>query len=186
MPCDWRAIENALSSWVRTASGLDTAHVYFGDQNGPQPATGVFITIRLGDIVPLGAYDSIDFSNQNLGAPNGTEIELRTFAPRSFTVSLQCFSAVTVTPGAVPATGKDILGKVQNALGLESVRYALNAAGLVPYDIGTVQNVSALLETAFEGRANLDVLFYTTDDISEFVGYINQLTPSTAPTGTYS
>lgn len=49
-------VQNALVAWVVTASGLDAAHVLWDGQQGSAPE-GMFCTLKMGDILALGARD---------------------------------------------------------------------------------------------------------------------------------
>jgi hypothetical protein len=175
-PISWTGVEDTIRNWVKTASGLSDAAVYFANQLGPQYKLGPFIAIRLEGATALGAYDSVEFL-QDLTRPAGTEIELRTYAPREFVVELTSFAGAVVTQTGREVS-KDLLNRVRNAIGLESTTATFNAAGLACFDIGSVRNVAGLLETGYEGRALLDLRFYCGDSLSEFTGYISQCTPS--------
>lgn len=166
----WENVEDAIRTWVKNASGLSDAHVLWAEQTGARPPSGDFMTIRLGDIVPLGAVDEL-LELTDLDRPAGQEIELRAMGVREFHVSVQAFSAATVRGN----TARAQLARVQNALRLPSFRDALDEVGLSPFDAGTVRNVTELVGTKFEGRAVLDVRFYVADTVSEFVGYIDDV-----------
>ncbi len=168
----WATIEDALRVWVKAGSGLGDAKVIWLDQTGARPAAP-FIELKLGDIVPLGGVDPVETAT-DLMRPAGTEIELKVAGVRAFTVSLQAYTA-TVT-GA--ATARALLSLVQTALSLPSVRAALDAAGVTPFDEGEVHNLTGLLGTKFEGRAALDVQFYVRETLSEFTGFIGSCVPT--------
>lgn len=166
MAANWVTIEDALRVWVKSATGYADSAVIWAEQTGARPS-GSIITLRLGELLPIGAYDELT-SNTDLLRPAGTEVELKVEGMREFAVSLQAFGASTTGN----STGRAVLAKCQAALTLPSVRTALAAAGITPFDIGAVQNISALSHTKFEGRAILEVRFYVRDSISEFTGYI--------------
>lgn len=162
----WCRIEDALRTWVKAASAYPDARVIWADQTGTRPA-GDIITLKISDISMVGLMDEVT-ENTDLSRPAGKEIEMRADGIREFTVTLQAFtSAVTCV-----SAGTAILGRCQTALGLSSVRSALSAAGCSPFDVGPVQNVTALNHALFEGRAMLRVRFYTRESLSDYVGYI--------------
>lgn len=181
-----RPIEDAIRAWVKTASGLSDAQIYFANQNGAQPANLPFITILISESMrTLGAYDEQE-QITDLTQPNGQEITQIVTGQRDLLVSIQAFATGTVTGentsfsfpvptgfGAVTAT--EILTRVQTALGLETIRFNLNAANLAPYDLGTIRRVDAVIETFYEGRAVLDVRFYSTDQALAQTGYIKEV-----------
>lgn len=174
-PLNWAAAEDAIRNWVKTGSGLTDPFVYFANQQGKQPSGGPFIVIRLEGASPLGAYDGVEFLT-DLTRAAGSEIELRTYAPREFVVTLTAFAGSVVTATG-KETSKDLLNRVRNAIGRESVIASLNAASLACYDIGDVVNISGLLEMKFESRATLEARFYTSDSDSEFTGYVTTAPP---------
>ncbi len=162
--------EDAIWAWVQAATGLPEGSVVWADQNDAQRARP-FVTLRIGDHLQVGAVDAVQ-SYTDLTRPAGQEVELRVEALRDFAVTVQAFTSQTHgTPSA-----RTLLQRVQTALGLPSVREALRAAELVPYDAGSVINLSALDVADFEGRASLGVRFYTADTASEYVGYMAQAT----------
>jgi len=163
----WNLIEDAIRKWVRDASRLADGQVIWSDQDGPRPL-GVFITIRLGDLLPLGAVDETATDYDPTGGP-GEEIVTTVRGVREFPVSIQCFGTDTVGRD----TARALLSRVQTALGLPSVREALGTVGLSPFDAGQVRNLSVILDAQFEGRALLEVRFYVVEEMTERTTYIS-------------
>ena len=126
---DWSTVEDALRVWIKTATGLDDAHVIWAEQTGPRPA-GTFATLRLGDIIPVGLADDVQDSTDLL-APAGGEITFTAVGTREFRVSVQCFTAATVDD----TTARNLLSKAQTALSLPTRRDALAAAGVKRFDM---------------------------------------------------
>lgn len=177
MSANWTTVENALRAWVKAGSSLDDGHVYWDDQTGPRPsdsATAPFITLHLGDVLPVGGLDELaDITDADLNQNPGAEIELRVVGTRQFHLTVQAF-----TPNIVNgSTARALLSKVQTALRLESVRDALATAGVTPFDVGQVLNITALVGTKFEGRAALTVGFYALETVSERTTYIETCVP---------
>jgi hypothetical protein len=171
---------------VKTATGFTDAQIFFADQNGPQPASLPYITIKIApDMRPRGVYDE-QAKDTDLTRTAGMEVRNQAFGIRDFSVSVQAFAENAVTyatptfpvvlPGTNGNTAVGLLTLVQTALSLEGVRYALNQANLAPYDAGTIRNLDAIVETGFDGRAALDVRFYSADVAAEYSGYINEVT----------
>lgn len=168
---DWKAIENAIVAWVKTASGLTSnGGVILGDQRHTSPALP-YVHVRLGSVLPIGMdTDTHEFDG---AAPAGEEITLKATGLRSFTASIQAHEEV--------GSGFDAaarLSKVQSALALSSVRGTFHAAGISCYDRGTVQNLSGL-GADFEGRAALEVAFYVNEEVSEKTTWIETVEVST-------
>lgn len=189
-----QAVEDALRAWVKTATGFPDAQVYFGNQDGAQPKNRPFATIVVStDAAPRGAYDEI-FRTQDLTQPNGSEITQTVIGQRDIGVSVSVFAENTVTypiptfpivmPGSQGATAVELVSRCQTALGLDGVRSGLNAAGIAPYDLGSVLRLDALVETGFEGRAVLSIRMRISDTASESVGYIAEVTGTGSAYGT--
>lgn len=164
----WTTLENALRTWVKTGSGFADDKVIWADQDAPQPS-GNYITLRIGDVSPVGPDELRTYTHAD--ADPGEEIELQAIGMREFVVSVQAFG----TPTSGDGTARETLLNVLGALRLPSVRNALVAADLTPYQAGPVQNLSTLVQTKFESRAALEVWFYTSSAISEFTGYIESV-----------
>lgn len=163
---NWTAVENALRAWVKAGSGLDNEHVIWAEQGGPRP-DGAFVTVRIGDLVPVGAFDEVTHG-YDATQPLGEEIEHVVRGERSCMVSVQAF-----TPEVMgSASARAVASRVLTALQRPSVRDALEAAGLSVYDPGTVKYVPAIVGTEFEARAVLEVGFYLVETASERGGYI--------------
>ncbi len=166
MSINWEDIEKALCAWVRTGSGLSTQKVIRADQTGNRPDRP-FITVRVGDLLPVGAVDSADWEFDEDADP-GAEIVESVRGQREFSVEIQAFSAAAL--GANQA--REYLSKVQTALGLSSVRTALHAVGITPFDLGRITSVPAILDTTWEGRAILTVRFYAEEQVTATTTYI--------------
>lgn len=162
----WTQIEDALTAWVRTASGLADGKVIFAEQDVPEPALP-YVTVRIGPVLPVG-QDELS-TTTDLGRAAGQEIEMKVTGVREFSVSIQSHTDQTTGAG----TSRETLAKIQTSLKLPTVRDGLNAVGLSPFDIGQIQNVSLLVQTKFEHRSILEVRFYSNETLSEYTGYIN-------------
>ncbi len=172
---DFEAIEDALFSWVKTATGLADDFIIFDSQDGVSPIPNPYVTIRIGDLVNIG----VDASEHDYdsSAPAGEEIIFNSNGMRDLTVTLMAFTPATVGN----ATARNLAAKCQAFLALDSVLLPLNIAGLGVLDAGNVRWVPKLDDTDFEGRAILDVRFCVAQSASDTTGYIATVT---GPTGT--
>lgn len=168
---DYKAIENAIVAWLKTATALAAGRVILADQRLASPTAFPYLSVRLGGLSPVGmdtdthAYDS--------GAAPGQEITLTATGLRSFTAGIQAHAA--------QGSGFDaaaLLSKAQTALALSSTRSAFHAVGISAYDRGTVQNLSGL-GADFEGRAALEVAFYVNEEASEKTTWIERVEGTT-------
>lgn len=162
------AVEDALRAWVKTGSGFLDEFVYFANQKVDRPA-GPYITLRVGGVESLGALDAV-LETFDEDADPGEEITLTVNGEREVSCSVQVFNAGTNGTGSAVT----VLERVKLALGLLSVRDALNEAGISIFDAGNVQDLSSLLGSAFDGRAALEVRAYARDTVSEKTTYIER------------
>ncbi len=79
----------------------------------------------------------------------------------------------------IPSAGTplELALRAQAGLSLPSIRTALGAAGLSPFDMGAPLENGPLVGTKWEARALLEVRFYVTRTVSEFLGYIETCEP---------
>lgn len=169
----WVDVENAIHTWVKEASGLADERVFWADQGAPRPAPP-FVTVRIGDLIPVGAVDGvevIDHSDDPETPGLGEELELVASGLREFRVSVQAFTPLTHSEDAARA----LLSRVQTKIAFSSFQTLFEDAGISCFDNGTVRNLSAILGTGFEGRAELDVRFYYEERVSERVGFIQSV-----------
>lgn len=174
MSIAWNNIEDTLRSWIKIATNLTDGHIIWGEQTGARPsdsASAPFVTARLGDIRPVAIIDELTALTNS--ATPGQEIELRVTGTREFRVLIQAFHPSVVSSTGSPSnTARALLSKIQTALLLPSIRASFDAVNISPWDMGTVQNLTELIGTKFEGRAALDVGFYVLESVSERTTYI--------------
>lgn len=163
----WSSIEDAVRAWVLSASGLAAEAVYFADQAVPASELGARIVVRLGDVLQVGT-DALEHTYSD-ARPVGAEIEYTARGPRELVVSLQAFAPATVGSGT---TARSLLAACQAALGLPSVRDALNLAGLGVLQEGAIQRIPGTSSNAPEDRAVLDTRFCLGQTTTERTGYI--------------
>lgn len=180
MATTWTAIENAIQTIVKSASGFDGPHCYWDDQNVTQPA-GPFITLHMGDVIPKG----IDYENVSInhdGTVGVDDVSLRVVGSREFTVLLQAH----VPPGGGytgPAFGassaRAVLSRVNTTFASSVSIAALQTAECSCFDPGTVSYVGELVGTVFKGRATLTMRFYAREIVETFTTSIETVSPVT-------
>lgn len=165
MAIDWTSVKSALRGWFLPATGLADGAVIWANQNGPRPTSNgapivPFATInyRLA-VARVGVYDEEQIDADTPGQINRT-------AQRRLTVSLNTYG-----PGAIA-----LMEQAQEALDTYATRTALDAAGLAVLDRGSVKDLTALITTQYEERAQLDVIFGLAAVTTEQVGTIDQVT----------
>jgi hypothetical protein len=155
MAIDWSGARAALRAWFLPATGLADAKVIWANQNGPRPLPP-FATINPRVAIRrLGVYDE---ERLDPDAPG----QIDRVGQRKLTISCNAYG-----PGAI-----DLLERAQEALDTNAARAAFASAGLAVSDRGEVRDLTKLLETQYEERAQLDVVFALATASSEDAGYI--------------
>ncbi len=162
------AIELALIAWLEPSIG--TGKVILSKQKGPQPAVP-YATISITGPRPASSPWPSLVQSYDAAQPQGSEIEMRAVFEREITVSVQAYTAAT----RGDSSAKALLSRAGARLGLPGVLDALRAAGLALVGTGDTQDVSALLDTAYQGRAALDLQFLVSDEVAERTGYVETL-----------
>lgn len=166
MAIDYAAITETVRVWIRDSLALPDGQVILQDQTGMelQPP---YATVRVnGSSKPFPQ----DYSgrNQDLGRPPGQEIEVYVTGPRVITAAVNVF-----TKGAFGGAGATaMLANARDRLELDSVQFAFAAAGVALSESSEVRNLSALLETNFQGRAHLELTLLAMSAESELTGYV--------------
>ena len=161
---DWPMIENAIQAAVLTGSGLPK--VIWADQPYPRPAR------PYGTLKRISARDSSPFDEQrfSFGAtqPVGQEIAITTIGPRTIVVSFNAYSDVVTGAG----TAAEYCEALRSTLSLPATLDALHGAGVSLIRRGDTRDLSKLVETAFESRAQLDLTIAVTDTATQQTGHI--------------
>lgn len=165
-PITWATIELALCAWVATATGRQCI---MANQNAPQPQK---------------PYSTILLSNRDnpagLAGAGMDEVRTSASAPgivqyvkwRQFSASINTFSnTMTGVNQAVP-----LLETAIEALALQSVQTALRAARVASLPVTQpIVDLSVLLETRGESRAQCDVRFNVVSSLTEDVNYFTSI-----------
>lgn len=169
---NWANVQNALVAWIQ-AAGVST--VVWSNQDGPKPARDFVRLTPLG-INPVGQDEVVqkqDLTRVGNGTTTvGTELEFQAEGLRELAIAVQCHMARAIL------TPLSTMSRLQTALRLQTVRSALLAVGLAPFDIGQPTDLTALVDSGYEGRAALTVRFYFTETISDFATFIQSCKPT--------
>lgn len=169
MSTQWKTFEDALLAWVASASGFDANHVIFAWQSKRRPSEP-YAEVRILTVTPLGSTANVQ-TLTNLARPAGTEVERRIDRDHELLVQVQVIAADSMGASSAYAVALD----VQMALQDSTIRAALHAAGLSPFDSGVVTNVPAVVAVGFEGRGVLTMRCYASATLSRYLGYIGSV-----------
>lgn len=159
MPANWTAIEDALQAQVARAVGFAGAKVIWEDQKLPRPARP-FLTLAISEDLTEESPERYQRNNPAGVAGTltptvtiGTELLVGTTGNVEFTLRVQAFTAEVIGNSSARAQ----LVKVRNAFAADSYCDALASSGIAVISRSTVQKLTEVLETKFEGRAALDI-----------------------------
>lgn len=179
MAIAWTAIENALAAWVKTWSdGLGTSTgptAIWLNQAEPQPSIP-YLTLKRNPPVALTLHDPITFTF-NSSAPSGQEIAYQVNAQKEVTVVVEAFSNSVTAAG----TAAEQINNLITSLRLPSVLAAFYAVGLSVRRRENVIDLSELVATAFQTRAQFELVLGLVDVQTDTpTGYIEtvQITPT--------
>lgn len=151
-------IEDALIVWLAAAT---SGSVIVADQNKPRPETP-YLTVKVQGPLQLGQDSAGALTDP--GAP--AYASQAYLGEREVSVSIQAFGS-----GAV-----DLARSAVNALSTETTRSQLGTAGLFRRG-GPIQvnELTALLDTDFQERAQFDVTFGLVDEYTDSVPLIESV-----------
>jgi hypothetical protein len=162
----WADLEKVLHDAVVAGSGIPGAKVIWWAQNFPRPARP-YAVVKRGTVTPIGS--TVERRKvYNSTAPAGSEIELHAREQVEFTLGVQIFTADARGDACAVALAEAVRAHLTARGQLD----AFQVAGLALVNRGIVQNVSALLQTDYEGRASLDVTFRVATETVESTTFI--------------
>jgi hypothetical protein len=169
----WQTIQNTVRTWLLTyatsQSSVALVDVIFSKQKGPQPSDPFGVLTFSAARRAAGTFDELQFA-YNSGGAAGQEITPTIIGTREFTVTAEVYVPKDTGQG----TASEYLENALLALNLPSQRDAFNAIGISLIDFADIVNVTALLETVWEGRAVVDIRFRASDSATDApTGYIN-------------
>lgn len=190
----WADMQDALYAWVADTSGLsedtfgfqspeevglDTPEgfgnspVIWAFQSATQPRLP-FAMLKLSPARKVGGLDEVNLSENDSHV--GAEMIQTVRGHREVTLTLEVFSNAVVNG----KTASDYIERALISLRLPTQLYSLRQAGLSLVGWDNVVDLSVLVATAYQSRAQVDVKFYLLDTVSEATGYIEtvEVTPT--------
>jgi hypothetical protein len=166
----WAQTQNAMQAAIVAASGLATGRVIWKWQNAPAPGT-TWIAMGLTPAAAVGQ----DFLRHQMvvdPAPH-QEVELYVSGVREVTLTLEAYTAEVLDDAGALA----LADRTRTALLLPSVRDALRAVGVTPFDSSApVQFLPEIVAVGFRGKAVLPIrCWMPSQAVSEFTTYIQTI-----------
>ena len=155
-PVDYNLIRRTIVNVLRTITCLDENHVIEQEpetQNSPRPTRPYLAMKIIGPAVKSGT-DSIDAISGTLFNSGGN---------RKMTISFNAY-------GRSHEEAYNYMELIQCYFNAESVLETLRRVGIAVWTIGNVSDLSALLNTGFEGRCQMDIVFGIAANITEDLG----------------
>lgn len=162
-------LKQIIYTWFVKASGLDPIAVIFANQRGDQPDP------PYGTINILSGPKILGDDEERQPDVGDTSSDVNICGQRRMLFSLNIFSNLDPQrPGGINKPGAlQRMSDVLSSLELPSVFQSLNGQGVTINDRGEVQNLTALLETDWQERSQLDVTFGYASNIGDQPGSID-------------
>lgn len=157
-----------ILKWFKSAAALGEEQVIFADQRGDQPDTP-YGTVKL-----LSGPKVLGHDEERQPDELDLDSDVLISGQRRILVSLNIYSNKdSQKPGGTDKPGAlERMRNVRDSLELPTVYTALNDQGISINDKGEIQNLSTLLETTFQERAQLDITFGFASNIGDQPGTI--------------
>lgn len=154
MPINYATVKTSLYTWAISQVPLGMP-VVFWQQNAPRPLVP-YVTLFLNNFIAVN-QDWTNDSTDNSGIVNMK-------GDRNFTLSINAYG------GTDPLT---LLENMRSSLQKESVLNALRVNGIAFYQSPSIFDLSDLIDSQFEKRAQMDVIFGIGQTYTDTTGYFN-------------
>jgi len=166
-----RSIEERIGTQVAAVSGLP---VIWEHQRSPRPqhADGTLADhcgLLFTSISPVSPSEGLVYT-YDAARSFGAEVERHAIMQLYLHLSIQCYRRSVLGSQSAYAT----LSRVRNSFGLLSVQEYLGEAGVGVGDSQPIQNISELLQTEWESRAQYDLTLISAQEQQDAIGYIQQ------------
>lgn len=143
---DVAAIEKALVKWLGDATGCTVRLV---NQTAPRPAYP-YATVKIDGPVPVGV-------DEVRTEPAGDDVDLTTRGERTVTVQVNVYAQQRGGAYDYTQSALALASKAQSSLYLGEHLATLREAGLALRELGAIQDLTFLQDTAFVERRQFDV-----------------------------
>lgn len=151
---DFEAIGETLRRWIVLTTGLQDDRVIYAHQTAPRPHPGAFAVLRMPvSLARVGMDDAEVWDNAG-------------------TVTRIGHRRMPVQVDVIGTNAHALLTEAIDGLQRYDIHDLLTAQRLSVLDPGTPRDLTALLQTSWESRAQADVVFGLAVTATEAVGYI--------------
>lgn len=161
-PVDHDAIRIALVAMVSSVTGLDSQHVTMAEpevSGSPRPSLP-YATLKCTD-------PAIKYGRDSVLLPVNEETFTTYGGQRGVTFSFNFY-------GRTHEEANSLAALLQTALETDPVCSMLRSKGIGVFDPGPVRDLSSMLNTGWEGRAQMDCLFGVASNLRVDLGHIEQ------------
>lgn len=151
MALNFETVRTDIYDWVASIVG-GSVTVIFENQNGPRPSLP-YVSILLTTLTQIG----VDYIS-----PPDAMGDSDIIGDREFNIRIQAYGGDPITQ----------LENIRSSLQKPSVLDTLRANNIVFVDRLSINSVSALLDTEWEARASMDILFRIAQTDSDELGLI--------------
>lgn len=155
MPINFATVKTSLFAWVASVAPSGTPIIYW-QQNSPRP-TVPYITLFLSSVTAPN-QDWTSFISSVSGVVNMQ-------GDRQFTLEVQAY-------GSDPLT---LMENIRTSLQKQTVLDGLRANGIVFYSSLTINDITELVDSQFERRAQLDILFGIGQQYTDAPGFFDHV-----------
>lgn len=165
-PIDLQTFEDAVWEWFKTAIENE---VIWAHQSTPRPDYPYGSLNIIAGPIAVGPFERK--ISTDLNRPAGEEILFEIRVPCTMTVS--CQAHVNIPDTRDPTVyARTLVSRAQARLYLPSVQEAFKAANCAVQRVGSLTNISAVVNDGNVSRVGMDVTFNAALSLDEYAGYI--------------
>lgn len=155
MPLNFDSVKSSLYQWAALVVPVGMPVIYY-QPNAPRPKIP-YVSLYLTSIVAVNQ----DFTSSHADLSGDVYMK----GDRNFTLQIQAY-------GNDPLT---VLENMRISLQKQSILDTLRANGIAFYQSLTISDISSLVDSQFEKRAQMDVLFGIGQTYSDQTGYFEDI-----------
>lgn len=155
MPINFKDLKDDLYDWAITVVPTGMPVIYW-QPNAPRPLVP-YLTLFISSVVSI---------NEDWSSPESDLLgEIQMKGDRQFTLEVQAY-------GGDPLT---TIENIRTSLQKQTVLDTLRANGIAVYQALTINDITNLIDTQFEQRAQIDILMGIAQTYTDNPGYFEQL-----------
>ena len=160
MSINFNDVRTSLYNWVisNTPAGMPVIYLY---NNSPRPTVD-YLTLYISSVNQIG-WDYVQPFSDNTGIEEQV-------GDREFTLNIVAYGGSPSTTTGDPLT---VLNNLRTSLQKQTVLDTLRANGIAFANWFPINDLTTLIDSRFEPRASMDIIFRMADIYSDISGFIN-------------